>query len=301
MKEILTKLEDAQSIDTDQIINDFFAYYKIHNRHKYHEITIYILNKFKKAEEGETIAVILYNLEEVMIAVSKKCLCNAQLGMSICLKEQPPSFKCTEAAKGNTCSDYKRLYRNLNKLYDHISLEYARTSDIREQGARVEELIKQNSAKQIILEDTVEEATDKIDELGEQARGLQKDYITILGIFASIVLAFTGGIAFSTSVLENIDAVSPYRLAAVVIGLAFVLTNVVYILVRFIQELNKSKNEKIKYPNYMKGINAILAIALALTILGWCLFEKPYRDTLNEEYSVSVEHRIDQPTNSQSN
>ena len=40
----------------------------------------------------------------------------------------------------------------------------------------------------------------------------QREYISILGIFAAVVLAFTGGIAFSTSVLKNINTVSVYRI-----------------------------------------------------------------------------------------
>ena len=104
--------------------------------------------------------------------------------------------------------------------------------------------------------------------------GMQKDYITILGIFASIVLAFTGGIAFSTSVLENIDAISSYRLCAVVAGIAFVLINLMYILVRFIQEINRDKDEKVSYPGYMRVINLVLIAIFAFTIAAWFAIEK---------------------------
>lgn len=63
-------------------------------------------------------------------------------------------------------------------------------------------------------------------------------------IFAAIVLAFVGGITFSTSVLQNIAAVSEYKLLLVVDFLAFVLINVIYILVKFIFAINE-KNAKI--------------------------------------------------------
>lgn len=35
----------------------------------------------------------------------------------------------------------------------------------------------------------------------KEISGIEKEYISILGIFASIVLAFVGGITFSSSVL----------------------------------------------------------------------------------------------------
>lgn len=73
------------------------------------------------------------------------------------------------------------------------------------------------------MEDTIEKADD-----------MQKQYIAILGIFASIVVAFTGGIAFSTSVLENISNSSIFRILFVVVILAGVLINVVFILTHFI-------------------------------------------------------------------
>ena len=45
-------------------------------------------------------------------------------------------------------------------------------------------------------------ADAKVD-LHKEIKGVEKEYITILGIFASIVLAFVGSFTFSTSVLNN--------------------------------------------------------------------------------------------------
>ena len=51
----------------------------------------------------------------------------------------------------------------------------------------------------------IEAAQSQQESKNNQAK-MQSEYITILGIFASIVLAFTGGMTFSTSVLENISS-----------------------------------------------------------------------------------------------
>lgn len=103
----------------------------------------------------------------------------------------------------------------------------------------------------------------------EKADEIQKQYITILGIFASIVLAFTGGIAFSTSVLENIANVSIYRLILIVTGLAFVLVNVIYILTRFVMEISKKESETIAYPKFMKVLNGLCIATVIIVIICW--------------------------------
>ena len=80
-----------------------------------------------------------------------------------------------------------------------------------------EDALKEISNKTI---DDLKQLSGKVQERQED---MQKEYITILGIFAAIVLAFTGGIVFSSSVLENIDKPSIYRISlmAFIIGLVF--------------------------------------------------------------------------------
>ena len=73
----------------------------------------------------------------------------------------------------------------------------------------------------------------------KEIKSVEKEYISILGIFAAIVLAFVGGITFSTSVLQNISMVSIFRLLLVIDFLAFILINTIYILVKFIFTINE--------------------------------------------------------------
>ena len=117
----------------------------------------------------------------------------------------------------------------------------------------------------------------------DMADEMQKQYITILGIFASIVLAFTGGIAFSTSVLENIANASIYRTILIAVVLAFVLTNIIYILTRFIMEIVNKKKEKIKYPKYMIVLNVIYGILVLGVLLCW-MFDVPRAIEMFQEW-----------------
>lgn len=133
------------------------------------------------------------------------------------------------------------------KIYDHFQLALCQIENVNN-----------------IFAESIEEA--KVN-LSREIKGVEKEYISILGIFAAIVLAFVGGITFSSSVLQNIDSVSIYRLLLVIDLLAFVLINTIFLLVRFIFEINDKdvSNFKIKWIN-----GACFGFAI-IVIVGWLL------------------------------
>ncbi|GAA8123879.1 hypothetical protein HpKG106_04070 [Helicobacter pylori] len=98
----------------------------------------------------------------------------------------------------------------LEKLYDHMNLECIRLQDFDEKMSRVKDVSNK-------LEDDLNKNYKK---LSEELNKQQTQYITILGIFASIVLTFVGGLAFSTSVLSNIDKANACRLVFVMAFIA---------------------------------------------------------------------------------
>lgn len=119
-----------------------------------------------------------------------------------------------------------------------------------------------------ILEKSINSA--KID-LQETVKGMEREYISILGIFASIMIAFVGGMTFSTSVLNNIASVSIYRLLIVTDLLAFVLFNTIIILLKFIFAINGSGKD---YSFKAKLVNSVLLIFALLVLIAWCFSMK---------------------------
>ena len=119
-----------------------------------------------------------------------------------------------------------------------------------------------------IFAESIEEAKAN---LKKEVKGIEKEYISILGIFAAVVLAFVGGITFSSSVLQNINKGSIFRLLLIADLLAAVLINVIYMLIKFILIINgehhdgKIKGFQIRY------INVFCALGAGLVILGWLL------------------------------
>lgn len=144
------------------------------------------------------------------------------------------------------------------KIYDHFQLALNQTENVK-----------------MILGSSIEET--KIN-LKNEIKGVEKEYISILGIFAAIVLAFVGGITFSSSVLQNIHSVSIYRLLIVIVLLAFVLVNVIWLLVKFIAEIN---DKGIKLFN-IKLFNVVCILMAVAIVVAWALNVQDVAEYLKE-------------------
>lgn len=145
------------------------------------------------------------------------------------------------------------IEKEINKLYDHTNLDIARinytkrfTNETQSKLAQNEALLNnlqlQQHQSDIERENAfnairIETANAQQESKDNQAK-MQSEYITILGIFASIVLAFTGGMTFSTSVLENISSSSIYRIIVISLILGLILFNVIWLLIDFLRDIN---------------------------------------------------------------
>lgn len=144
--------------------------------------------------------------------------------------------------KNSVNEDCKKM---IVKIYDHFQLT-----------------LHQIENANNIFANSIEEAKEN---LKKQIKGVEKEYISILGIFAAIVLAFVGGITFSTSVLQNISSVSIFRLLLVVDFLAFVLINIIYILVKFIFTINEKNTNFFN----IKALNIASLVIAGVIVISW--------------------------------
>lgn len=158
---------------------------------------------------------------------------------------------------------------SIRKLYDHVSLDIARIT-YSEEGDRKtsgEAAILDVQSRINVIELKIEEAMNVQNTLSEELGKQQREYTAILGIFASIVLTFIGGIVFSTSVLQNIGAVSVYRLAAIVLLVGMVLSNMLYGLFYYVNHLIYN-NKKISATLIILA-NCLMLLMLALVFASW--------------------------------
>lgn len=133
--------------------------------------------------------------------------------------------------------EFRGLYKPLSKLSDHINLEIGRYSyyTINEQTSKG--LEKKNEALLEELKQAKKEIKSISNSTRKKLQETQKEYISILGIFASIVLSFTAILTFTSSVLENVHKASVYRTVLVSLVIGLVLVNVIYALFYYINRI----------------------------------------------------------------
>lgn len=159
---------------------------------------------------------------------------------------------------GNTVD----ISNQLKKLYDHVSLDIARItySDAADYRLLQNESINDIKAEVSDLQKGIndlqkrlDKSANKIKSAYKKVENAQKEYIAILGIFASIILTFISGIVFTTSILQNIHNASIYRIVLITLLIGLIVLNAVYLLFYFIERIVKNhKKSKIKQKIQMK-------------------------------------------------
>ncbi|MCI8598839.1 MAG: DUF1275 domain-containing protein [Lachnospiraceae bacterium] len=145
------------------------------------------------------------------------------------------------------------ISKEIVKLYDHTNLDIARINYTKTMTNETLSELAKNRLLVVELEQKVKVSEESLNSLSNKTiddvkylsnqfqikqEDMQKEYITILGIFASIVLAFTGGIVFSSSVLENIHKSSIYRISIIAFIIGLVFFNLIWLLMDFIRDIN---------------------------------------------------------------
>lgn len=151
-------------------------------------------------------------------------------------------------------SDKKRLEVKDSKLIQYVKLEAQRSFN------NNDELEQQNNELKKI-EKRATNLTNRIKYINKKLQSQQIDYITVLGVFSAIVLGFTGGLSFTTSILDNVNDVGIYRILLITLLLGFILGNGVYLLLKFIKSIGLYKDneayhikkpEELEYDEFQK-------------------------------------------------
>lgn len=173
------------------------------------------------------------------------------------------------------------IRKEIIKLYDHTNLDISRInytkrmagetqSELARAKVLIEDLKNKLAESDVARAEAVNHLNTESSKLKEEVRDgqkkMQNEYITILGIFAAIVLAFTGGMTFSSSVLENIDKASIYRMIAIVLILGLVLSNLIWLLIDFLRDIN---GKSIRKWWLIAITDVVLLLGLLLTFLSY--------------------------------
>ena len=162
------------------------------------------------------------------------------------------------------------------KLYDHINLEIARmnyvdniTREIQNSTSKLNQNIKE-------IKDTSDSITNEIEDTKQEEKKLrskldkaQQETITILGIFSAVVLAFMGGMSFSSSVLESMYLSNVYKVSFICLLIGLVLVNLIYVLFTFIMHINKDR--PFKWNRVIIVLDLILIGFMVVDLVAWAI------------------------------
>lgn len=259
---------DCEAALNEESIDEFISFFRIlygtgdGYRHLYSDVCTVMYSYMGTDEKLD-----LGSIPDQALSLARNA---ALLAQEICKEDRPSVIEESKQA-GERWED---VQKSVIKLHDHIELERTRMDYVVKQNARLvaaSEEAKASAKK-------AREAAEAIDKDSQEARARftemvdnsKREYVTILGIFAAIVIAFTAGSAFSASVLQNIAEASIYRLSFVALIIGFFLFNVISVLLMFILKVSKIKDDT----GVMRAIkygDIGFAIAILLVVIARCV------------------------------
>lgn len=138
-------------------------------------------------------------------------------------------------------SKYQDAKAKIQYLSDHVNLECIHFQSIEQTEKNVKKL--DDNIKQ--AEQAIKEIHTQAQKVEKQIENQQNQHTIILGIFASIVLAFVGGLTFSTSVLSHMHEVSIHRLVFVICCIAFLVFNIIFALFDFVLKISGKASSRL--------------------------------------------------------
>lgn len=192
----------------------------------------------------------------------------------------------------------------IRKLYDHINLCIAQItySDAENKKISGEDEIQKIKKQLTDIGAEAHTASISIHKTQDKLKNIQKEYVAILAIFATIVMAFTGSLAFTTSVLENIDSVSIYRVLTVSLIIGLVVSNILFTLFHCINNIihSNDSNASKQSLGLFNTANTIIIILLIVVVIAWLLGLAEKRDKhINEQLGPqsAITYQIEQSPN----
>lgn len=129
-----------------------------------------------------------------------------------------------------------KIKEKLLKLKDHVNLEIARLNHYKSILASKDLLLERTDERIVSLDKKIEKMSKHIDDSSDS---LKNQVTTILGIFASIVLSFAGGMTFTTSAFNSITSVGIRNTIILLLLLGMIFIIAVYSLTYVIAKINR--------------------------------------------------------------
>ena len=188
------------------------------------------------------------------------------------------------------------ILKRFNKLEDHINLEYKRFTCISNKYGKEINEIKDKAEKlktdiEVLSSCKIREIEDKAIKLENDLKNSKINYVTILGIFSAIIIAFTGSIAFPNQVLEIVGEIELSAVFMIISIIAIFIGNIIFALFWFILHLNNRTNSfSLKEPFWIftSLFNVIFIIIFGLSTCSYNSSKKIANDKILENNQTNV-------------
>ena len=256
--EILNNLCCVEDTPNDSFVSELREVYKDNFRHSYSSINAFLI-KISESDINK-ITIIADKLFDIYNEINKN------------LKEND--------------KNEEDFLKHLFKLYDHINLEavqlqfMAATSEqIRKTETNIqntETTIKKQSIAVNETQDSIQATKKEIEQVKITIDKTQANYVAILGIFASIIIAFVANMSFSASVLQNIDKPNTLKLVAIICFLGIFIVNILNLLFNFIREIHFGKRENNGCCSKLWLFNIIIIFIATICLIKSLDYDKKY-------------------------
>lgn len=141
------------------------------------------------------------------------------------------------------------LYNKFTRLSEHINLQISQLNYFKAQEAKLNSITYNQAEQEGIknawkevrknIGDNMKMMEEKIDAANNQANSMITQVVTILGIFAAIVLAFSGGISILGNAIMALTSaeIVVYKVAFICLMTGFLLFNLIFMLMYFIGKI----------------------------------------------------------------
>lgn len=266
LEELLKEMSSQTNIKSKKVDNYYYELVQIYEndnlRHSYSKITDIVIT-FLKNKNRDKVTLIVEYLDAVLEKAESEnqkntILCNRVLKLIDHINLEVYRYDFYSGIAGDSFELSQRIEiakQQLMEVYDDCTLR---------------DDITNLTNKSSELESTVQRAEKLVDNLNLQL-------VSVLGIFASIIIAFFGGFSFFTSVFNNIDQrMSKIVMVASLVG--FIVFNLIVFLISSISFIinkpiplitfDKSRiNQKTFYKCVFWLVNVILIIMMIVSLL----------------------------------
>ena len=135
----------------------------------------------------------------------------------------------------------ENILKNIRKLCDHIDLENIRmanlmmlSKDLSSETSITKNIIMGVQQETKSIQEETSRVNKQLEIIQEDVKSNTTQSITILSIFAGIVMAFSGGMSFISNAISGINKIGPYRLAIFILLIGNIMFNIIFLLIYMI-------------------------------------------------------------------